>query len=924
MHEVIRFGLLGFGLGALYSLASQGLIVVYRGSGVVNFAQGAIGTVGAYIAWSEMHVNAGAPLWVGLIVGVAACAGLGALTHIVVMRPLRHASPLARVVATLGVLVTLQSLATIRYGLNSQFPASVLPQTVYHPFGFIIPIDRFILLAIALALSIGLWLLYKYTWFGLATTAVASSERSASTLAISPDAIATMNWALGCGLAGLATILVAPIVQLQVSVMTQLVLAAMAAALVAGFRSFPIAFVAGMLIGIAQTELNRYAVPHSWGVGFDQAVPFVVIVIVLIVRGQALPLRDYFLQRLPSVGSGRVQPLLVGLGAVGGSVLMFLLTGDWALAFVSTLSAAVVILSIVLLTGYAGQISLAQFALAGFGAWVTGRLVGAVGIPFGFAALIGILATIPLGVVFAIPAVRTRGINLAIVTLGLGSAVELVLFDNGKYTGGYFGTNVGAPHLFGMNFDPVLHTNRYAFLCLVCFIVLALMIANVRRGRSGRRLLAVRTNERAAAALGINVPGAKLYAFGLSAAIAAVGGILIAWQTSTITYSATFPNFNSILYVGWAFIGGIGYLIGPLIGGTLSDGGVGTQLGNSLHIPDWSKYVQLVGGVSVILLVLQNQNGIVPQTIKQARWLAAKLRIPNLPTPPLPRLLRGSSLAPRLSGGKQTKVEPKTLEVRDLSVSYGAVTAVNDMSLVVSPGEVVGLIGPNGAGKTSLIDAVTGFTSASGSVLLDGEDVSRVPVVARARRGLIRSFQSLELFEDATVLDNLRVASDPRDLGSYVRDLVAPVAPPLPPVVATAIREFDLESDLLLRVEELPYGKRRLLAMARAVASNPSVLLLDEPVAGLSEHESAELVDLVRRLAHEWGIAVLLVEHDMNFVMNVCDRICVMDFGLKISEGTPEQVRSDPIVIKAYLGDDDSSETAAATTKPGAAATSGE
>jgi sulfate-transporting ATPase len=158
------------------------------------------------------------------------------------------------------------------------------------------------------------------------------------------------------------------------------------------------------------------------------------------------------------------------------------------------------------------------------------------------------------------------------------------------------------------------------------------------------------------------------------------------------------------------------------------------------------------------------------------------------------------------------------------------------------------------------------------------------------------------LFEDLSVLDNLRAASDPRDQKSYFTDLFWPVNPPLPGAVVAAINEFGLEDDLLRKVEDLSYGNRRLLAIARAVATQPNVLLLDEPAAGLGDAETAELATLVRRLADEWGMSILLVEHDMNFVMSVCDNIVVLDFGRKIAEGTPAEIQSNPLVVAAYLG----------------------
>ena len=557
------------------------------------------------------------------------------------------------------------------------------------------------------------------------------------------------------------------------------------------------------------------------------------------------------------------------------------------------------LLSLVVITGYAGQLSLGQFALAGFGAWVAGRLVDAAGWPFLPALLAGCVLTIPVGVLFALPAVRARGINLAILTLGLGSAIELMIFNNGDFVGGFAGTDIGKPSIFGWDINAITHPGRYAIVCMVCFVVAALMVASMRRGRSGRRLLAVRTNERAAAALGISVPGAKVYAFAVSAGIAAIGGTLLAFRKDVILYGSEFTNFTSILAVGWSFIGGIGFLFGPVFGSTLAPGSLGAQLTNEIF-DSLTRYIQLIGGGLLILLVLQNQDGIARESVNQIAWLGQKLKAKF---PKLPQRQPETFVLPE---ERRERAAPKTLDVQGLRVRYGGVMAVDDVSFSVTPGRIVGLIGPNGAGKTSVIDAVTGFTrAAGGSVRLDGEEMLGLSATKRARAGLSRSFQSLELFEDLTVLDNLRAASDPRDRVSFLRDLVYPVAPPLPGEVVAAIREFHLESDLLRQVQDLSYGERRLLAIARAVATQPSVLLLDEPAAGLGDSEAAELARLVRRLADDWGIAVLLVEHDMNFVMSVCDHIVVLDFGVLIAEGEPAEVRRDPLVIAAYLGEDD-------------------
>jgi ABC-type branched-subunit amino acid transport system ATPase component len=228
---------------------------------------------------------------------------------------------------------------------------------------------------------------------------------------------------------------------------------------------------------------------------------------------------------------------------------------------------------------------------------------------------------------------------------------------------------------------------------------------------------------------------------------------------------------------------------------------------------------------------------------------------------------------------------------------------VDDVSFSVHPGEIVGLIGPNGAGKTSLIDTITGFYPQSGgSILLNGQDIGAWSAVQRSRAGICRSFQSLELFEDMTVVENIRAASDSRGSAIYFKDLVYPAYPPLSAELVAAIGEFGLADDFERQVEDLPYGKRRLLAVARAVATKPSILLLDECAAGLSDGESQELAVVVRRLADSLGMGIILIEHDVSFVMSLCDRVVVLDFGRIISEGVPSVVRNDEKVVAAYLG----------------------
>jgi sulfate-transporting ATPase len=248
-------------------------------------------------------------------------------------------------------------------------------------------------------------------------------------------------------------------------------------------------------------------------------------------------------------------------------------------------------------------------------------------------------------------------------------------------------------------------------------------------------------------------------------------------------------------------------------------------------------------------------------------------------------------------------VTPATLSIEHLTVRFGAVTAVDDVSFIVTPGEVVGLIGPNGAGKTTIIDAVTGFVRpTAGEMSLNEVRLNRRSATQRARLGLRRSFQSLELFEDISVEDNIRAGADTGDAKSWLTDLIWPGTHALPSTAVSAIHEFDLELHLQDLPDALPYGRRRLVGIARAVASGPSIIMLDEPAAGLDETESRELASLIRRLADDRSMGVLLVEHDVGLVMATCDRIIVLDFGQVIATGTPAEVRENPAVKEAYLG----------------------
>ncbi|WP_432841581.1 ABC transporter permease subunit [Dactylosporangium sp. CA-092794] len=893
MTDLVRFMLFGLGDAAVYALLASGAVVIYRGSGVVNFAQGSFALVGGYTYYELRDL----PPWISVPAAIVVCALGGLLVEYAVMWPMRRSSPLARVIATLGIVAVLSQAAQVIYGDTLRLVESVLPTDSFQLTGSIVlSQERLWMFVIAVVLIGLLWVVYRRTRFGLATSAAGENQDALAGQGWSPRAVAGANWAIGCGLAGLAGVLFVPSGGLDQNVLTLAIVPTLSAALVGGFASFPLTLVGAMIIGVLQSETTRWISTPGWNV----AVPFLVIVFMLVIRGKAIPIRSFLADRLPAVGSGRVRPLWL-IVAVGGSIgVLFAGPSGWADAVTLTAIISVLCLSVVLLTGYAGQISLAQYALAGIGALISSRFADALGVPFVLALLLAVALSVPIGMIVALPALRARGVNLAVATLGVSAVLESVVLANVDYTGGPLGTNVDPPTLFGLDINAVEYPHRYAIVCIVLATAVALVVSNIRRGRAGRQLLAVRDNERAAASVGVAATTAKVYAFGVAAAMAALGGVLLAFRNQHVDFSG-YNAITSINIVVLTVIGGVGYVFGGVTGGILITAGAVEWL--IRRGVDLSSEWQLFLGLFLLVQIIHAANGIAHVQVE----LIAKLRAwlePRLPWRAAPGPATGSDAG---GGAAATRtavsVTPQTLELRGVTVYFGGNRALNDLTLVVNPGEVVGLIGPNGAGKTTLIDVATGFVRPSaGEVLLGGRPLRKLSPSGRARAGLTRSWQSLELFSVMSVEENLRTAAEECHTRHYLRDMIWPRREPLPPVAQACIAQFDLADVLDRSPEQLPYAIRRLVGIARAASLGPSVLLLDEPAAGLDDTSTARLSVLVRQLAKEWGMGILLIEHDVSMVMNTCDRVMALAFGAEITTGTPNAVRSHPEVISSYLG----------------------
>lgn len=889
MLQVIQFALLGLGVGAIYAMTAQGLVLIYRSSKVLNFAQGAFALVGAY-TYYELTLH-GWPTLVAAVCAVAVSAVVGYLTQSLIMRPLRASSTLTRLVATIGVLTVIQSIAALIWGDNTAFVKSLLPQSPWTLSPTVtIGIDKFLLLGVGFLVSGALWIIYRNTLFGLATSAVAENPRIAESLGQSAQRVASINWAVGGALAGLAGVLIAPINGLSVTGMTQLVFGSLAAALLGAFRSFPLTLAGGLLIGIAQSETVRFSSSAGW----STAVPFLILIVFVLVRGTGTNSRTKVSEKLAEVGTGRIRPWLVGLGIATLAASVLGLNGNWTDVLVTSLIAGIVGLSYVIVVGYSGQLSLAQYSIAGLGSLVAARAAADHHLPFLLAVVVGATAAGLLGAVFGLIARRTNGEAFAVVTLGIALSLNALILENPSFTGGFTGITVPSPSVFGLSVDPIAYPQRFAGVCAAFFAAAALITVNLRRGSVGRRLISVRGNDRAAATLGINPGGARIYAFIVASSLAGLAGGLSAFRQPNLSLDG-FDLTSSINMLVAVVLMGAGFFGASVNAGLTATGGVIYYM---LSLTGYQQYLPLALGLLLLINLVTAPGGLMVMNIANARKLAGRFKINRENRP-----RREPSEPAGEADAGPVQVRARSLSAEGLGVRFGGVVALDDVSLWVRPGRVVGLIGPNGAGKTTFIDLVTGLTrSSSGSILYDGKAIQGWSAHRRARSGIGRSLQSLELFDELSVRENLLCACETRSRWRYVQDLISPGHPRLSSAALAAARHFGLQPDLDRRPTELPYGRRRLVAIARAVAAQPSVLLLDEPAAGLSAGERVELGRLVRDLAMTMNTAVLIVEHDVQLVTSICDEITVLDFGHVIAQGSPEVVTRDPSVIAAFLG----------------------
>jgi branched-chain amino acid transport system permease protein len=595
MEQVLLFSVLGLGTGALTAGLAVSLVTVYRGGGVINLAAGAIAMTTGYAFWwfrggtqviTGDKYGAGLSTPIALILTIIAAAALGVFCEIVVFRPLHDAPPLAKLIGSLGILLLLQSAVQLAFGNAPQSEPLILPTINLRMLGGSVPVVNFILCAVVIVISAALAAFYRWTRFGLATRAAAENEASAMLAGLAPRRLSMANTLIGTLLAGALGVLAAPLISLDSQNLPLIVVPALGAALLARFTSIPVACVAGMAIGCAESVVVYLSTlpwfPQDSGAplpGVADLLVFLVIVVALMWRGTSLPGRgDILERRLPIVP--RPERLLAPavVSAILGAAALVALPYDFRQAFMNTLIGTILALSLVVTTGFVGQISLMQLALSGVAGFVVSHLAVGAGIGFPLGILIGALAATLLGLAIAVTALRIRGVLLAVVTLSGAVALQNFGFNNNTWVGGQTGAPVPQPSLFGIDLgssnkfrgiDGHLPSPVLGFLILIVTILLCLLVASIRRSNLGNRMLAVRSNERASAAVGINVRSIKLIAFGISSFIAGIAGGLYGYDFGSVSTNR-FSAIGALTLIAFAYVGGITMVSGAVIAGVLA------------------------------------------------------------------------------------------------------------------------------------------------------------------------------------------------------------------------------------------------------------------------------------------------------------------------------------------------------------------
>jgi ABC-type branched-subunit amino acid transport system ATPase component/ABC-type branched-subunit amino acid transport system permease subunit len=926
----MNFSIAGFGIsmpviflglvtGVLYGVLGVGLVLVYRSSRIINFAYGDIGTFGAAVLAVATH-RWGVPYWISFVLALAAAAGIGALSEILVMRRLKAAPVVLSVIATLGLGQVLTILATIisttggnGIGLGAQ---GLFPQPsgfpVFHVGALLMTRAYSAMLIVTPFIVAGLVLFLRRGRLGVAIRASAANPDAAHMSGMLAGRLSALAWGIAGALAAYTAILILPTRGFSSGELLgpDLLLRGLLCAVVARMVNLPVALVTGVALGVLeQLLLANY--PNG---GSVEMVMFVVILVVLMAqratsgRGDekgtwsavaAFPPLPQSYRTIPGIRAAA--RIAAAIAAILLLVIPELTSNQNATIFGLIVVTGIVGLSIAVVTGLAGQLSLGQFAIAGVGA-AGSYIVMRHGAPF----LVGVAAAIVTGAVVSLliglPAIRIRGLMLAVATLGFALAADDWILEQKWMFGS--GAVTRRPVIASFAFNT---GKRYYLVAFAALLVAVWLTRNVWTSGLGRRLRAVRDNEDAARAFSVPTTTVKLQAFILSGVIAGLGGAVygsLLSQQGAIAY----PIDSSINATAASVIGGLGIVVGPLLG--------------SLYIIGVPQFLPLdnaelaATAAGWLLLILRYPGGLaqaftplrdgvadafarragldpsVERSVTPGGGIGAVRSSLALPEPPSRGIPAGDVL----------------LRAEGLTKRFGGLTAVNKVDLDVASGEILGLIGPNGAGKTTLFELLGGFTKPdTGRIWFGGAEITATKPEDRARLGLIRSFQDAGLFPTMTVHEVVMVALERTQPTRLIRAVMGASRP-------ADRRKADRADELLailgltsyrdMKVATLSTGTRRIAELACLIALEPVLLLLDEPTSGIAQRESEALGGVLRNLKDQLDLTIVIIEHDIPLIMGLADRVVAMESGQVLTVGSPTEVQENPQVIASYLGGD--------------------
>jgi branched-chain amino acid transport system permease protein len=888
-------------LGGLTALISLGIALVYRANRILNFAQGDLGAAPASLA-VLLVVSSGASWLLAFVTGIVAALGVGAAVEFLVIRRFFRAPRLILSVATIGLA---QVLAGIGLLLPLWFDVTTPPQSFPAPIdaSFTVGVVRFggneVIAAITVPLVCVLLALFLRTRVGVAVRGTAENADRAALLGIPIRRLETLVWAIAAVLAFLAVFLRAGIVGLPIGTVLgpAILLRALAAAVIGGMERLPTIVLAAVGLGIVEQSV-------VWGWddrAYVEPVLFVIVLAALLLTPAGRGLRGRIepstwravreprpvpseLTRLPEVRwTGRA---LVLVAAVALLVLpAFLGESRTNLAAVALIY-AVIGLSLVVLTGWAGEISLGQMAFVGIGAAVAGSLTARLGWDLG----LGLLGAGVVGAVVAaligLPVLRRRGLTIAVITLSFSLATTAWLlspqfFGDGARFDWLPPSRVERPDLFGL--IDVRTETRYYFLCLVALGVAVVAVRGIRRSRSGRVLVAVRENELAVSAYGVNPRSNTLMAFAISGFLAAFAGALFVHHQNGLqldSYSAG----ESLVVFAMVVIGGLGSIPGALLGALYVRGVVWV-------LPVEWQILATGAGLLVVLLVFPGGLGGAFADLRDAflRRVAVRRGIAVFGAPRTePRALAGrdSAESPRVP---VADTGDGAIVAHALDVEYDGMQVLFGVDFEARAGEVVALLGTNGSGKSTLLRAISGVVPTEhGTVTIDGRRTTRMPAERIAALGVSHAPGGNGVFPSLTVAEHVRLARWLRRDGPRGLD---------------AVRRFpQLEARWGERAGNLSGGEQQLLTLSMALATRPRWLLVDELTLGLSPSTTDEVVSVLKEL-RDAGTTVVVVEQSLDLALEFADRAYFLEQGTVRFEGSPRELVERPDLARAvFLG----------------------